>query len=154
MKPRPSSRASPAPISIMSLLCVVNPMKLALSTITPHTIIRLWLPLSLPQPVICKLLCPSHFPYFNLNSNYTDFWACPPITRSRQADLVLAHVFPFFNPEFQLQEPIVIASGKKMRVYCQCQKDMERTRGPLDGWSPMSSVDFKKWQCPQSLFFK
>ena len=89
----------------------------------------------------------------------------------------------FFNPEFQLQEPFVIASGKKMRVYCQCQKDMERTRGPLmvgpqcrlsilrNGnvpshfcfinfpvdllkKSPMWPVNFKKWQCPMSPFFK
>ena len=26
------------------------------------------------------------------------------------------------------------------------------TYGALDGGSPMSPVDFKKWQCPLSLF--
>ena len=28
------------------------------------------------------------------------------------------------------------------------------TKGALDGGSPMSPVDFKKWQCPLSLFLK
>ena len=40
-----------------------------------------------------------------------------------------------------------------LNIKCQLIP-MLATLGALDGGSPMSPVDFKKWQCPLSLFLK
>ena len=65
------------------------------------------------------------------------------------------------------QRPFVLRSDMNVTQYIRTERSFslrprrmtsvevlrDKREGALDGGSPMSPVDFKKWQCPLSLFF-